>query len=91
VTGLVIPALRLPISAPVLATALIVGLNRLLARGQHQLSPAKFRWMMCLLGLCVALPYGVFGRVDGSCDGDFGSGVWSGHGEFALLLKWGQR
>ncbi len=32
-----------------------------------------------MFGLCVALPNGVFGRVDGSCNGDFGSGVWSGH------------
>jgi hypothetical protein len=40
-----------------------------------------------VLGLCVALPNGVFGRVDGSRDSDLWSGVWSGHGEFDLLLK----
>jgi hypothetical protein len=28
-----------------------------------------------VFGLCVALPYGVFGHVDGSRDSDFGSGV----------------
>ncbi len=32
-----------------------------------------------VLGLCVALPYNLFGGVDGSYDRDFGSGVWSGH------------
>ncbi len=43
-----------------------------------------------MLRLCVALPYGVFGGVDGSGDGDLWSGVWSGHGEFDLLFKWGK-
>jgi hypothetical protein len=38
-----------------------------------------------VLGLCVALPYDVFWGVDGSGDGDFGSGVWSGHGDYNLL------
>ena len=44
-----------------------------------------------VFGLCVALPYDVFWGVDASGDGDFGSGVWSGHGEYDLLLKWRRR
>jgi hypothetical protein len=33
----------------------------------------------------------VFRTVNGSGDGDLWSGVWSGHGEYDLLLKWRRR